>query len=648
MRRDETAIGVLRLAGGDALGDDAARRVLAEMDHLGAAIDLLIAVRDRDRIEFTTRIVAAENAARILPGDRRTGLDLGPGYLGIVAAAVTTLGDEIVDAAFAFRIAGIPVLHRRIFDLGIIVRDELDHGGVQLVLVALRRGAALEIGDVGALVGDDQRALELAGVAFVDAEVGGQFHRAAHARRHVNERAVREHRRVQRCVEIVRRRHHGPQIFLHQFGMLADRFRDRHEDHAGLLQLCLEGGRNRDRIEDGVDRDLAPVGILLAGLGLDAFEHGDFPQGDAELFVGLQNLGIDLVERGDRLLRLRGRIVIKVLEVDLGIVDAGPGRLSHGQPAPIGLKPPLEHPGGFVLLLGDELDGLFRQPLGGLVGLDQGLKPITILIDVDALHALDRLLHGWHSILRSRFQGPRWIIKLGRLLRCFLAGRTRLEPFKACFIAYPLSRVLPSFRQASNALLMSSGSVDQPRLRRTAPCATVGSYPIADNTWDGCTLPEEQADPEDTATPSRSKPITAVSAFRPGAVKRTVLGNRLMSLEKTVARLERMPFSKRSLRLAIRSASSGKASRATRTAAPKPAIPATFSVPARRLSSCPPPRSKGSSPATPSSTTSAPTPLGPPILCAEKVPRSAPTALISKGIFPSAWIASTCRRPPAP
>ena len=52
VRRDLAAIGVLREAGGDALGDDAARRVLAEMDHLGAAVDLLIAVRHGDRIEL--------------------------------------------------------------------------------------------------------------------------------------------------------------------------------------------------------------------------------------------------------------------------------------------------------------------------------------------------------------------------------------------------------------------------------------------------------------------------------------------------------------------------------------------------------------------------------------------------------------------
>jgi hypothetical protein len=31
------------------------------------------------------------------------------------------------------------------------------------------------------------------------------------------------------------------------------------------------------------------------------------------------------------------------------------------------------------------------------------------LIDVDPAHPIDGLLYGRHSILRSRFQGPRWI-----------------------------------------------------------------------------------------------------------------------------------------------------------------------------------------------------------------------------------------------
>ena len=186
--------------------------------------------------------------------------------------------------------------------------------------------------------------------------------------------------------------------------MLADRFRDRHEDHAGRLQFLLEGGRDRNRIEHGVDRDLA-----LAFRPHDAFQHLDFAQGNAELLVGLEDFRIDLVERADLLLRLRRRVVIEILVVDLGIVDARPGRLGHGQPAAIGLQPPFQHPGRLVLFRGNEADGVFRQPLGGLVGLDKRLKSISILVDVDAPDALDRLLYGWHSILRSRFQGPRWI-----------------------------------------------------------------------------------------------------------------------------------------------------------------------------------------------------------------------------------------------
>jgi len=73
---------------------------------------LLVTVRNRDRIKLAARIVAAQDAARIFPGNGRAGLDLGPGNLRILAAAIATLGDEIVDAAQPFRVAGVPVLHR--------------------------------------------------------------------------------------------------------------------------------------------------------------------------------------------------------------------------------------------------------------------------------------------------------------------------------------------------------------------------------------------------------------------------------------------------------------------------------------------------------------------------------------------------------
>src|ERR1700721_504082 len=110
MSGDEAAIRVVRMPGRDALADDAARGVLAEMQHLGAGIDLLIAVGNGDRIELAARIVAAQDTARIFPGDGGTGFHLGPGDLGVLAAAIAALGDEIIDAAAPGGAARNPVL----------------------------------------------------------------------------------------------------------------------------------------------------------------------------------------------------------------------------------------------------------------------------------------------------------------------------------------------------------------------------------------------------------------------------------------------------------------------------------------------------------------------------------------------------------
>ncbi len=177
VHRDLAAIGRVRLAGGNALGDDLRLRVAAEVDHLRAAVDLLHAVRHGDRVELARALVPAQDAGRVLPGDGGARLHLRPADLRAVAAAVAALGDEVVDAALALGIAGVPVLDRRVLDLSVLERDQLDNGGVKLVLVALRRRAALEIGHVRALVGDDQRALELASLLLVDAEIGRELHR---------------------------------------------------------------------------------------------------------------------------------------------------------------------------------------------------------------------------------------------------------------------------------------------------------------------------------------------------------------------------------------------------------------------------------------------------------------------------------------
>src|SRR5206468_13065387 len=153
-------------------------------------------------VELADRVVSLEDAARVLPGDRGTGLDLRPGDLRVRAERLPALGDEVVDAALPVLGPGIPVLDRGVLDLRVVKGDQLDDRGVELVRVSDWRGAAFEIADVGAFVRDDEGALELAGVLRVDSEVRGQFHRAPYARRHVGERTVAEDGAVQPRVEV--------------------------------------------------------------------------------------------------------------------------------------------------------------------------------------------------------------------------------------------------------------------------------------------------------------------------------------------------------------------------------------------------------------------------------------------------------------
>ena len=297
--------------------------VAAHVDHLGAGIGLLAVVGDGDGVELAHRIVALQDAARILPGDRGPGLHLGPGDLGVGAAAGAALGDEVVDPTPALGVARIPVLHGGILDLGVIESDQLDHGRMKLVLVPHRRRTAFEIAHVRALVSDDQRALELAGVGRVDAEVGGKLHRAAHALRHVDEGAVGEDRRIQRREEVVRIGHHGAKVALHKRWMLLHRLRDRAEDDAHLGELVLEGGGDRDAVEHRVHGD-AGQHLPAPGVEYRASRRSS------------EQLRVDLVQALWPIHIGLGRGVIAgVLIIDGRIVQLGPGRLLifHLKPA---------------------------------------------------------------------------------------------------------------------------------------------------------------------------------------------------------------------------------------------------------------------------------------------------------------------------
>src|SRR5436190_18351786 len=159
----EPAVGVLSAARRNTFRHDRRARVLAEVNHLGTGVGLLLVTGDRHRIELADRVVALEDAAWILPRDRRSGLDLRPRDLGVRTGTLAALRDEVVDPALTLFVARVPVLDRRILDRGALERDELDDRGVELILVLHRRRAALEVAHIAALVRDDERPLELAG-----------------------------------------------------------------------------------------------------------------------------------------------------------------------------------------------------------------------------------------------------------------------------------------------------------------------------------------------------------------------------------------------------------------------------------------------------------------------------------------------------
>src|SRR5437763_14791914 len=112
-------------------------------------------VHGRDRVELADRALTAQHTARVLPGDRRAGLNLGPGNMRVASAALTALGHEVINAAHTLGIARIPVLHGRVLDVRVIERSELHDRVMELVFVALRCTTASEVFDITPNIRDD-------------------------------------------------------------------------------------------------------------------------------------------------------------------------------------------------------------------------------------------------------------------------------------------------------------------------------------------------------------------------------------------------------------------------------------------------------------------------------------------------------------
>ena len=166
---------------------------------------------------------------------------------------------------------------------------------MQLGDITFGRGATFKVRHIGPLGGNDQRTLKLARVLGVNAEICRQFHWAANAFRDVNERPIREHSAIQRCIVIVRRRHHCTHVFLDQLRVIFNRFTDRTKDHTSSSQLFLERGADRHTIKNSVHRDLA----ALSGHILRAFDTGQnglLFQRDTQLFVSFKQLWVHIIQ----------------------------------------------------------------------------------------------------------------------------------------------------------------------------------------------------------------------------------------------------------------------------------------------------------------------------------------------------------------
>ena len=289
---DEAAVRAAALADGDGFGDDGGRGFVGGMDHLGAGVLVLAVVGEGDGDDLAAGLAALEHDPRIFDGQPAADIAVDPLDLGLLVGE-TALGDEIVDV-------GRPVLDGDVLDLGALEGDELDHGAVQRGGGELRRGAALHVGELAALVDDDEGALKLAEVLGVDAEIGLERVRDLHAGRHVDEGAAGEDGAVERGKLVVAGRDDLAEPLAEDLRVRAEGLGGVDEDDALLRNRFLDVG----------------IGGLAVELGLDAGEVLALLLGDAEALEGLLDVCRDLVP-GARGLGALGEVITDLVEVDV-------------------------------------------------------------------------------------------------------------------------------------------------------------------------------------------------------------------------------------------------------------------------------------------------------------------------------------------
>ena len=115
--------------------------------------------------------------------------------------------------------------------------------------VEFRRRATFHVSHLGAFVGDDEGALELAEIFRVDPEVGLERMFHFHAGRHVDEGAAAEDGAVERAKFVVANRNNLAEPFPENFGMIFQSLGRSNKDDALFADGFLDVGVNRLAVE---------------------------------------------------------------------------------------------------------------------------------------------------------------------------------------------------------------------------------------------------------------------------------------------------------------------------------------------------------------------------------------------------------------
>ena len=367
---DQAAVRGAPAAARDRLGDDRGAGVRGEMDHLRAGVLILALAGEAEGHGRRGGVRLGEDAGRVLHRSLGPDVAVDPFHRAALAH-VGALGDEVVHVVR-------PVLHGGVAHAGVLLDDDLDDGRVQRVLGPDRGGAALDVVHVGALVRNDQRALELAHGRRVDAEVGLQRDVDVHALRHVHERAAGPRGGVERAELVVLRGDDGAEVLAHQIGVFAHGGVGVDEDHALIGEILL----------DGVVDDL---GLVLGGHAGD--EAALLRLGDAQAVIGVADVVGQFLPRLGLLLD-RLDVVFEVVGVEAAEVHAPIGhRLVQERLEPA--QAHVEHPLRLALVGADGahdvlVDASLRRLAGG-IGIVPSVAVVAELLD-DLVILFDFLL----------------------------------------------------------------------------------------------------------------------------------------------------------------------------------------------------------------------------------------------------------------